>query len=49
MKNYVGWWHDSRILAATGLGMEAEEQRAWEGHWNEAIVVDQVPDTNGRC
>ncbi|PSR92331.1 hypothetical protein BD289DRAFT_364607 [Coniella lustricola] len=33
-----GWWHDSRILAATGEGLAKEEQRAWEGWWNEKIV-----------
>lgn len=33
-----GWWHDSRILAATGEGVEQEEPRAWEGWWNEKIV-----------
>ncbi|KAH8903909.1 hypothetical protein BR93DRAFT_971505 [Coniochaeta sp. PMI_546] len=33
-----GWWHDSRILAATGEGHEKEEPRAWEGWWNEKIV-----------
>ncbi|KAI0813883.1 hypothetical protein GGR55DRAFT_676812 [Xylaria sp. FL0064] len=33
-----GWWHDSRILAATGDGVEREEPRAWEGWWNEKIV-----------
>jgi hypothetical protein len=33
-----GWWHDSRILAATGEGVEREEPRAWEGWWNERIV-----------
>ncbi|OBS22156.1 hypothetical protein FPOA_08492 [Fusarium poae] len=33
-----GWWHDSRILAATGKGIEVEEKRAWEGWWNEKIV-----------
>ncbi|TGJ79648.1 hypothetical protein E0Z10_g9118 [Xylaria hypoxylon] len=33
-----GWWHDSRILAATGDGVEREEPRAWEGWWNERIV-----------
>jgi hypothetical protein len=33
-----GWWHDSRILAATGMGMEKERERAWEGWWNERIV-----------
>lgn len=32
------WWHDSRILAATGLGLEKEEPRAWDGWWNEKIV-----------
>ncbi|KAJ2992134.1 hypothetical protein NUW58_g2268 [Xylaria curta] len=33
-----GWWHDSRILAATGDGVEHEEPRAWNGWWNEKIV-----------
>ncbi|KAH7154888.1 hypothetical protein B0J13DRAFT_582124 [Dactylonectria estremocensis] len=33
-----GWWHDNRILAATGDGVDKEEQRAWEGWWNEKIV-----------
>lgn len=33
-----GWWHDSRILAATGEGVEKEEPRAWQGWWNERIV-----------
>ncbi len=33
-----GWWHDSRILAATGEGLEKEELRAWSGWWNEKIV-----------
>jgi len=33
-----GWWHDSRILAATGDGLEKEEPRAWNGWWNEKIV-----------
>ncbi|KAI1468361.1 uncharacterized protein F4812DRAFT_458797 [Daldinia caldariorum] len=33
-----GWWHDSRILAATGEGVEQEEKRAWNGWWNEKIV-----------
>ncbi|PBP20853.1 hypothetical protein BUE80_DR008467 [Diplocarpon rosae] len=33
-----GWWHDSRILAATGDGLEKEEPRAWQGWWNEKIV-----------
>ncbi|KAI9847226.1 MAG: hypothetical protein M1838_000986 [Thelocarpon superellum] len=33
-----GWWHDVRILAATGEGVEREEPRAWEGWWNENIV-----------
>ncbi|OAA73622.1 hypothetical protein ISF_00523 [Cordyceps fumosorosea ARSEF 2679] len=33
-----GWWHDNRILGATGLGLEREEARAWEGFWNEKIV-----------
>ncbi|KAI1377872.1 hypothetical protein F4677DRAFT_443791 [Hypoxylon crocopeplum] len=33
-----GWWHDPRILAATGEGVEHEEKRAWNGWWNEKIV-----------
>ncbi|KAK0370035.1 tat pathway signal sequence [Colletotrichum limetticola] len=33
-----GWWHDSRILSATGEGADTEEKRAWEGWWNEKIV-----------
>jgi uncharacterized membrane protein YgcG len=33
-----GWWHDNRILASTGEGLEKEEPRAWEGWWNEKIV-----------
>ncbi|CAK7201869.1 hypothetical protein SEUCBS139899_004584 [Sporothrix eucalyptigena] len=33
-----GWWHDVRILAATGEGQEREEPRAWEGWWNEQVV-----------
>lgn len=33
-----GWWHDARILAATGEGIEKEEPRGWEGWWNERIV-----------
>ena len=33
-----GWWHDSRILAATGDGLEKEEPRAWAGWWNEKIA-----------
>ncbi|KAI5863902.1 hypothetical protein GGS23DRAFT_596391 [Durotheca rogersii] len=33
-----GWWHDSRILAATGEGAEHEEKRGWNGWWNEKIV-----------
>ncbi|CAG8954160.1 hypothetical protein HYFRA_00005779 [Hymenoscyphus fraxineus] len=33
-----GWWHDARILGATGEGVEKEEPRAWEGWWNERIV-----------
>ncbi|CAK7568384.1 MAG: Protein-lysine N-methyltransferase efm5 [Sporothrix epigloea] len=33
-----GWWHDVRILAATGAGQEKEEPRAWDGWWNEQIV-----------
>ena len=33
-----GWWHDSRVLGATGDGVEKEEPRAWDGWWNERIV-----------
>lgn len=33
-----GWWHDPRILEATGEGIEKEEPRAWGGWWNETIV-----------
>ncbi|KAI1088596.1 hypothetical protein F5B19DRAFT_496247 [Rostrohypoxylon terebratum] len=33
-----GWWHDPRILSATGEGVETEEKRAWDGWWNEKIV-----------
>ncbi len=34
---FGGWWHDNSILAATGDGLEKEELRAWEGHWNETV------------
>jgi hypothetical protein len=34
-----GWWHDANILAATGLGADAEEKRGWAGWWNEHIVT----------
>ncbi|KAL4870749.1 hypothetical protein BDV12DRAFT_165154 [Aspergillus spectabilis] len=33
-----GWWHDPRLLSATGDGVEKEEARAWKGWWNERIV-----------
>ncbi|XXH01404.1 translation initiation factor eIF-2B epsilon subunit, GEF [Hypoxylon texense] len=33
-----GWWHDPKILAATGEGAEQEEKRAWDGWWNEKVV-----------
>lgn len=33
-----GWWHDSRILSATGGGILKEEPRGWEGWWNEKVV-----------
>ena len=33
-----GWWHDARILGATGEGIEIEEGRAWKGWWNERII-----------
>ena len=35
---YGGWWHDNSILAATGEGLEKEEKRGWEGHWNETVL-----------
>ena len=37
-----GWWHDERILEATGEGIEKEEQKAWDGWWNENIVCDSA-------
>jgi HAD domain family 1 in Swiss Army Knife RNA repair proteins len=33
-------WHDPRILAATGAGVDTEEPRAWKGYWNEALVKE---------
>lgn len=33
-----GRFHDPRILAATGKGLETEEGRAWKGFWNEKLV-----------
>ncbi|KAG9245848.1 hypothetical protein BJ878DRAFT_330868 [Calycina marina] len=33
-----GWWHDARILGATGDGVEIEEKRGWAGWWNEKIA-----------
>ncbi|KAJ6787648.1 hypothetical protein PWT90_06883 [Aphanocladium album] len=33
-----GWWHDNRILGATGHGLDREEPLGWEGHWNEKVV-----------
>lgn len=33
-----GWWHDSNVLKATGDGVDTEEQRAWQGWWNESVV-----------
>ncbi|ODA76001.1 hypothetical protein RJ55_08283 [Drechmeria coniospora] len=33
-----GWWHDSRILAATGRGLDEEEPRDWEGWWNDTVL-----------
>ena len=33
-----GWWHDNRILAATGEGLATEEPRAWDGWWNDKVV-----------
>lgn len=37
-----GWWHDERILAATGEGLEKEEPKAWEGWWNEQVVCISI-------
>ncbi|KAI5285990.1 hypothetical protein KEM54_000148 [Ascosphaera aggregata] len=34
--NGVSWWHDPAILSSTGKGMDAEEQVAWKGWWNES-------------
>ena len=39
-----GWWHDERILEATGEGIEKEERKAWKGWWNEEIVCDVQED-----
>ncbi|KAL6721142.1 hypothetical protein ACLMJK_000242 [Lecanora helva] len=33
-----GWWHDARILEATGQGIEQEEPKGWDGWWNEQIA-----------
>ncbi|KAH6606207.1 hypothetical protein Trco_005360 [Trichoderma cornu-damae] len=33
-----GWWHDNRILAATGDGVDKEEERGWQGWWNEKVA-----------
>jgi len=33
-----GWWHDPGILAATGEGVEIEEQRGFAEWWNEDVV-----------
>ena len=33
-----GWWHDERVLQATGDGIEVEEARGWSSWWNEQIV-----------
>lgn len=33
-----GWFHDNRLLEATGKGMQKEELRAWHGWWNEDVV-----------
>ena len=39
-----GWWHDDRILKATGEGLEIEERKAWKGWWNEEIVCNIQED-----
>ena len=45
-----GWWHDQNILGATGEGVEKEEPRAWDGWWNEQIVVVDILETSSkRC
>lgn len=33
-----GWWHNPRILRATGEGIDVEEPRGWKGCWNESVV-----------
>jgi hypothetical protein len=33
-------WHDPRVLAATGAGVDREEPRAWKGYWNEALIKE---------
>ncbi|KAL9031224.1 MAG: hypothetical protein Q9196_000724 [Gyalolechia fulgens] len=33
-----GWWHDPRILEATGQGIGKEEPKGWDGWWNEQVV-----------
>ncbi|KAF2862201.1 hypothetical protein K470DRAFT_275548 [Piedraia hortae CBS 480.64] len=33
-----GWWHQPRFLEKMGAGVEVEEKRAWDGHWNEKVV-----------
>ena len=37
-----GWWHDPRILEATGNGIAREEPNAWDGWWNEQIVCKEI-------
>ena len=33
-------FHDPRILAATGRGIDIEEPHAWKGYWNESLVEE---------
>lgn len=33
-----GWWADVGILESVGQGIAIEEQRAWQGCWNESIA-----------
>jgi len=33
-------FHDPRILAATGHGIDIEEPRSWKGYWNESLVEE---------
>lgn len=34
----IARWTLPQVLESTGLGVVLEEQRAWEGYWNERVV-----------